>query len=404
MELFLNKRLTSYLNEILENYPIEGSLMNFLKKEGYEIGKEFPEEKGIKSRYIYKKETIARYGLVIIKRNKLAIFLNIASENNELQIIYANKGFKLTEPFKESLSDMLRTGFNGVKGTLEIILRTTAVANIHLYEEIYKNNSRIGGSLIEDKSMERFSEKGEKELFEYALPRRAVIYARLHSPSSAVRYVFTGIRKYFIYKEGEGKRAFKSLSDKEKKRLKITLAKEVFKRTFLRYSTEYSQSKQRFYVDIRNGYRRAPVYMKEVFYALKTENIYTRYNFEENEDKEFFESFFEEYIDIVIEICSNKNEFNKLLKSTTTRYEFELPKEIKDFRRKLLKAIKVLKGKQIFVSIKESIENLPEIQDKIIKDQGKERDQYTRPENTEFNEGITNVVPIIDIDEEEIPF
>jgi len=71
MELFLKKSLTSYLNEVLKQNPTEDKLMNFLKKEGYELGKEFPEENGIRSRYLYKKNSLSKYILIVAKKEKL---------------------------------------------------------------------------------------------------------------------------------------------------------------------------------------------------------------------------------------------------------------------------------------------------------------------------------------------
>jgi len=398
MELFIKESIENYLKENFFPFKGENSLNETLKEMGYQEGKNFPTEGGIKAKYFFHGRSMAKYLMVMWNEDKLAIFVNTSTYRNQVQIVYVSD-FEIPEDVKVFIKstqdsctfDQISRYKESKRTSIMGVLKEQGKDSfIPAYGYFYGFNKDRFESVILKDTMHLEEAPNLIKILE-TLSR-----VRFSGPASAVRYTFATLRKT-IACHNTDKKPLSKLSEKQRKRLKITMTKDMFKKhALIIKGSEFSFRNDcpKFEWSFTKAYKDQFLFNKDIAIAIYLSDLNLKYSFELDEFLEFMEEFFNEFINTAIDIFEEEGE--KIIESYVKRYDpFESSFNHSIAAPYILKELKKFKGSIVFKTDDEMRSDFEKY--------GRKK-TYSVPEGPQpTNENIE--LPIIDIDnEEEIPF
>ena len=373
MAQLFKTEIEAFLKNTFLTCKSKKEILNKLESYGYEKGKDFKTEGNLESFFAYKKDTVAKYILVIVKEDKIAMFVNISSKRNTVILAYASN-FEIPFGFKQYITDyeenreiterkvdrltVNREILPFINKDKELNLFYEQVVERHMIEDITYSYPKY----IENNIKRRFEEENEtlpheeqldrnlvkkihtrisneeKERFlkedinHYLFQKSSIKNLQLFSPSSLNRYMFANIRRYMITLIAD-KREFKNVSEKEKQRIRITLTRNMWRRNlFIRgaYSRTNDSNTRNIGYNFMHAYTSTPYFEKEVYEALIAyPELKTKYKFEKGEFEEFLESFYKSFLKLSWDIFVTKKDAMKFIETLIKRNKYEIENQKK---------------------------------------------------------------------------
>ena len=264
---------------------------------GYSLIKTFPTQQGIDSYIFYSKESFAHYAFAFVKDNYFLIVVNLTGKSNNL---------------------LLATITN-----IELL-------NLEVYKSRLNKESlwNFLSALKRNVSTEIPSKENIDTLYETTAPIRSLFNGgKITSELSVIYYQHASLKKYLIAKIGD-KKEFSLLSEKRKRRLKITMVKNFWRKNFIYGYPRWGENKEWSGSNLTFVYKN--LFIKEIYISLNTDFIRMRYSFKENEFEDFLEDFFYSFNSISKEVINNDFIKKIISKSYFSNY-INIEKSIKDF-------------------------------------------------------------------------